>query len=87
MNVLTDIGACRVEDLLITATDNLNRLTSSIKMYFRSYHTDLCNTSNTYAYRYVVWKYKKAFTKDIKLIYDAPTREAVKAALDGFPKK
>jgi transposase-like protein len=36
------------------------------------------------ACRYVVWKDKKAFTVDMKQIYNAPTQEAAKAALDDF---
>ena len=32
----------------------------------------------------VVWKDKKAFTRDMKQIYNAPTKEAAKAALEDF---
>lgn len=39
------------------------------------------------ACKYVVWKDRKAFTQDMKLIYTAPNREAAKAALEGFAKK
>jgi transposase-like protein len=39
------------------------------------------------ACRYVVWKDKKAFTKDMKLIYDAPTKQAAEAALEDFSTK
>jgi transposase-like protein len=34
----------------------------------------------------VVWKDKKAFSKDMKEIYNAPTKEAAKAALNDFAK-
>mgnify|MGYP004456545053 CR=1 FL=1 len=37
--------------------------------------------------RYVVWKDKKAFTADMKGIYNAPNEKAVKAALGDFAKK
>lgn len=36
---------------------------------------------------YVVWKDKKAFTKDMKRIYDAPTKQAAEAALEDFANK
>ena len=34
-----------------------------------------------------VWKDKKAFTKDMKLIYDAPTKQAARAALEDFASR
>lgn len=83
MNVLTDIKVRGVQDLLITATDNLNGFTDNIKNVFPESKTRICvvhQIINTC--RYIVWKDKKAFSKDMKNIYDAPTKNAVKAALD-----
>ena len=37
--------------------------------------------------RYVVWKDKKEFTRDMKMIYKASTKEAAKAALGDFKNK
>jgi transposase-like protein len=88
MSVLTDMKARGVEDILITATDNLNGFTNTIKNVFPNSTTQICvvhqirNES-----RYVVWKDKKAFTADMKHIYDAPTKEAAKAALEDFSEK
>lgn len=85
MSVLTDLRARGVEDILITATDNLNGFTDTIRSVFPDSKTQICivhqirNTS-----RYVVWKDKKAFTRDMKQIYNAPTKEAARAALDDF---
>jgi len=88
MSVLTDIRARGVEDLLITATDNLNGFTDTIKNVFPEATTQICVVHQIRnACRYVVWKDKKAFTKDMKLIYDAPNKEAAKAALDDFAHK
>jgi putative transposase len=39
------------------------------------------------ACRYVVWKDKKAFTADMKHIYNAPNQAAAKLALEDFAKK
>ncbi len=88
MSVLTDMKARGVEDLLITATDNLNGFTDTIKNVFPLATTQICVVHQIRnASRYVVWKDKKAFAKDMKLIYDAPTKEAAKAALNDFANK
>ncbi|WP_423818781.1 IS256 family transposase [Salinimicrobium sp. TIG7-5_MAKvit] len=85
MSVLTDMKARGVEDILITATDNLNGFTDTIKNVFPQSKTQICVVHQIRnACRYVVWKDKKAFTKDMKLIYDAPTKQAAEAALEDF---
>lgn len=88
MSVLTDIKARGVEDLLITATDNLNGFTDTIKTVFPESKTQICVVHQIRnACRYVVWKDKKAFTKDMKNIYNAPTKQAAEAALEDFANK
>ena len=88
MSVLTDIKARGVQDLLITATDNLNGFTQTIKNVFPESTTQICVVHQIRnASRYVVWKDKKAFAKDMKEIYNAPTKNAAKAALNDFAKK
>jgi putative transposase len=85
LGVLTDLKARGVEDILITATDNLNGFTQTIKQVFPESQTQICVVHQIRnAARYVVWKDKKAFAKDMKQIYDAPTKQAAKAALDYF---
>ncbi len=85
MSVLTDMRARGVEDILITATDNLNGFTDTIRNVFPQSKTQICVVHQIRnASRYVVWKDKKAFTRDMKQIYNAPTKEAAKAALDDF---
>jgi len=85
MSVLTDIKTRGVEDLLITATDNLNGFTDTIRTVFPESKTQICVVHQIRnACRYVVWKDKKAFTKDMKNIYNAPTRQAAEAALNDF---
>lgn len=79
MSVLTDIRARGTEDILITAT---------IKNVFPESRTQICVVHQIRnACRYVVWKDKKAFTADMKHIYNAPTQEAAKAALEDFSKQ
>jgi transposase-like protein len=88
LSVLTDLKARGVEDILITATDNLNGFTETIKNVFPLSQTQICvvhqirNSS-----RYVVWKDKREFTKDLKEIYSAPNKGAASAALESFSQK
>jgi transposase-like protein len=85
MSVLTDMRARGVEDILITATDNLNGFTDTIRTVFPESKTQICVVHQIRnACRYVVWKDKKSFTRDMKQIYNAPTKEAAKAALEDF---
>jgi transposase-like protein len=88
MSVLTDLKARGVEDILITATDNLNGFTDTIRASFPESVTQICvvhQIRNTC--RYVVWKDKKEFTRDMKEIYSAPNKEAALAALNDFGLK
>lgn len=88
LGVLTDLKARGVEDILITATDNLNGFTQTIKQVFPQSQTQICVVHQIRnSARYVVWKDKREFTKDMKLIYDAPTKQAAKAALEDFSTK
>jgi len=85
MSVLTDMKARGVDDILITATDNLNGFTDTIRTIFPESKTQICVVHQIRnASRYVVWKDKKAFTRDMKQMYNAPTKEAAKAALEDF---
>jgi putative transposase len=85
VGVLTDMKARGLEDILITCTDNLNGFTQGIKSVFPQATTQICvvhqirNSS-----RYVVWKDKKAFTQDLRTVYNAPNREMAAANLDQF---
>lgn len=85
LGVLTDLKARGVEDILITATDNLNGFTQTIRQVFPQSQTQICVVHQIRnSARYVVWKDKKAFAKDMKQIYDSPTKQAAKASLEYF---
>ena len=76
MSVLTDIKARGTQDILITATDNLNGFTETIKTIFPKATTQICVVHQIRnSCRYVVWKDKKEFTQDMKQIYTAPNKE------------
>ena len=88
MSVLTDIKARGTQDILITATDNLNGFTDTIKTIFPNSVTQICVVHQIRnSCRYVVWKDKKEFSRDMKQIYTAPTKEAAKAAFKDFKNK
>lgn len=88
MGILTDLKARGVEDMLITATDNLNGFTNTIRTVFPESSTQICVVHQIRnACRYVVWKDKKAFTADMKPVYDAPNKHAAQAALESFADK
>lgn len=88
MTVLTDMKARGVEDILITATDNLNGFTDTIKSVFPQSATQICVVHQIRnACKYVVWKDRKDFAKDMKDIYGAANREAAAHALDALDKK
>ena len=88
MSVLTDLKARGVSDILVTATDNLNGFTETIRAVFPQSSTQICVVHQIRnACRYVVWKDKRQFTADMKHIYTAPNKEAAELALDELEKK
>lgn len=85
MSVLTDMKARGGEDLHLTASDNLNGFIDTIKTIFPESKNQICVVDQIRnACRYVVWKDKKAFTRDMKQIYNAPTKQTAEAALKDF---
>lgn len=88
MSVLTDLKTRGVQDILITVTDNLNGFTDTITQVFPNSTKQICVIHQIRnSARYVVWKDKKEFTKDMKYIYTAPNVEAARAALEDFKLK
>ncbi len=88
LSVLTDLKSRGLQDILITATDNLNGFTTTIRTVFPESSTQICVVHQIRnSMRYVVWKDRKEFTRDMKEIYGAPTKEAAAAALNGFEQK
>lgn len=88
MTVLTDMKARGLEDILISATDNLNGFTQTIRSVFPQAATQICVVHQIRnSCRYVVWKDKKQFTSDLREVYAAPTRQAAIAALDTLESK
>jgi len=88
LSVLTDLKSRGLQDILITATDNLNGFTTTIRTVFPESSTQICVVHQIRnSMRYVVWKDRKEFIRDMKDIYGAPTRDAAAAALNRFEQK
>jgi transposase-like protein len=88
LSVLTDLKARGVEDILVTATDNLKGFTEAIRSVFPLSTKQICIVHQIRnACRFVVWKDRKPFTADMREIYTAPNRDAAKLALDQMEAK
>lgn len=88
LNVLTDIKARGVKDILIASTDNLAGIRQAIKSAFPNTITQLCVVHQIRnSCKYVVWKDRKAFISDLKLVYGAINRDLAYQALDDFAEK
>lgn len=88
LSVLTDLKARGVEDILVTATDNLKGFTEAIRSVFPMSTKQICIVHQIRnACRFVVWKDRKAFTADMKEIYTAANRDVAQLALDQLETK
>ena len=84
MSVLTDLKARGVEDILIACTDNLKGFTQAISAVFPNAVTQICIVHQIRnSCKFLVWKDRKEFCKDLKKVYTASNRQV---ALDEFEK-
>ncbi len=82
LSVLTDLQARGVEDILIASVDGLKGFPEAINSIFPKTEVQLCIVHQIRnSLRYVTSKDKKEFTKDLKLIYQAPTKELAQEEL------
>ena len=88
MSVFGDLQARGVEDILIMCSDNLTGLTEGIQAIFPQSSNQICIVHQIRnASRYVVYKDKKAFTSDMKPIYQAANISQAEAALQNLEEK
>jgi putative transposase len=76
LQVLTDIKARGVQDVLLAATDNLNGLPEAVEAVFSHSLVQVClchQIRNSLAY--VAFEERKEFAADLKLIYQAASKE------------
>lgn len=88
LSALNDLKARGVEDILIACTDNLSGIKQAIKAIFPSAINQLCIVHQIRnSCKYVVWKERKSFVGDLKLIYGALNKELAEDALQAFEVK
>ena len=88
MNVLTDLKARGVEDILIACTDNLKGFTEATQAVFPETITQLCIVHQIRnSCKFVVWKDRREFCIDLKTIYTAINREVAYDALQYCKEK
>ena len=88
LNVLTDIKARGVKDILIASTDHLAGIKQAIKSAFPNTITQLCVVHQIRnSCKYVVWKDRKQFIADLKLVYGAINRDMAYEALNDFAQR
>ena len=88
LNVLTDIKARGVKDILIASTDHLAGIKQAIKSAIPNTITQLCVVHQIRnSCKYVVWKDRKQFIADLKLVYGAINRDMAYEALNDFAQR
>ena len=77
LSVVSDLKNRGVEDIFIAAIDGLNGFKESIRAVFHQVEIQRCVVHQIRnSLKYVTWADRKAFAKDLKAVYQAPTREA-----------
>ncbi|WPL51143.1 IS256 family transposase [Sphingobacterium bambusae] len=88
LGVLTDMKSRGVEDVMITATDNLKGFTEAIISVFPQCQTQICVVHQVRnACKFVPYKDRKLFAADMKPIYNAPNEQAARLALQHLSDK
>lgn len=85
MNVLTNLKARGVEDILITSTDNLKGFVEAIKSVYPQTKTQICIVHQLRnSLKFVVWKDKKKAAMALRQIYSAPDADIGLTELQHF---
>ena len=85
--VITEIRNRGVEDILIACVDGLKGLPEAIETVFPGVEIQLCIIHQIRnSMRYMAYKHRKAFIKDLKNVYQANTEEAAQQQLEILEK-
>jgi putative transposase len=88
LNVLNDLKARGVEDILIARIDGLKGFPEAIAQVFPKTEIQLCVVHQIRnSLKYVVSKDQKAFMQDLKLVYKATSKELAGHHLDALAEK
>ena len=82
LNVITELRNRGVQDVFIASVDGLSGFEDAIHAVFHQTEVQRCIVHQVrHSTKYVAQKDRKAFTSDLKTIYQAATREAAETAL------
>jgi transposase-like protein len=88
LQVLTDLNNRGVQDILIASVDGLKGFPEAINAIFPNTEVQLCIVHQIRnSIRYVASKNQKEFMKDLKIIYQAISKEAAEMELDNLESK
>jgi len=88
LQVLTDVYNRGVKDILIASVDGLKGFPEAINSIFPKTEVQLCIVHQIRnSLRYVASKNQKEFMKDLKLVYQAVSKEAAEMELDNLESK
>jgi transposase-like protein len=88
LSVLTDLQSRGVNDILIASTDNLAGFSDAIKSVFPQAIVQTCVVHQIRnSIKYVASKNQKEFMKDLKLVYQAVSKEQAAVELDNLDTK
>ncbi len=82
LSVVSDLQNRGVTDIFLACIDGLNGFSEAIKAIFPQTQVQRCVIHQIrHSLKYVSWKDRKAFVADLKLIYQAATREEAEVNL------
>jgi transposase-like protein len=82
LTVITDLQTRGVEDIFIASVDGLSGFSDAIHAVFPRTEVQRCIIHQIrHSLRYVTWADRKEFTRDLRRIYQAPTREQAESQL------
>lgn len=88
LNVLTELKARGVEDILIACVDGLKGFPDAIEQIFPRTDVQLCIVHQIRAsLRYLSYQHRREFLADIKEVYRAPSLETAETAFESVKKK
>ena len=81
LSVITDLQNRGVQDIFIASMDGLTGFSEALHAVFPQTELQRCIIHQIRnSLRYVSWKDRKAFVKDLKQVYKAANREAAEAS-------
>jgi transposase-like protein len=88
MGVLNDLKNRGVEDMLIACMDGLTGFPEAVRAVYPDTHVQLCIVHMVRnSVKFVSYKDRKEICADLKPVYQAPTEEAGREALEAFGEK